>query len=201
LKRLVRPFFERYTPDVARDLLGCRLVRVLGRQRLSGIIVETEAYRGFRDPASHAYGGKTSRNAVMFGGPGHCYVYFTYGFHYCLNVTTEQPGIPGAVLIRAIEPSEGVWRMVRNRGLESPEHVSDGPGKLTRALGVDKSFNGEDLVLSKKIFIEKSTRPSAVGNSARVGITRGTSLRWRYFAVGNRFVSRAKPAGPDPQNP
>jgi len=168
-------------------------------RRLSGRIVETEAYRGSRDPASHAYSGKTSRNAVMFEEAGHAYVYFIMGMHYCLNVTTELPGTAGAVLLRAIEPVEGVRWMLKNRGLGSAVHVADGPGRLTEALGINRLMNGEDMVNSKVLFIEMGTRPKRIGRSSRVGISVATDRRWRYFIEGSNFVSRGKPSGP--QNP
>ena len=168
-------------------------------RRLSGTIVETEAYRGSRDPASHAYLGRTNRNAVMFGEPGHAYVYFTMGMHYCLNVTTEFPGTPGAVLLRAIEPGEGLRRMLKNRGLDSALHVADGPGRLTEALGIDGRMNGEDMVNSKILYIEKGTTPKRVGKSSRVGISVATERQWRYFVIGNRFVSPGKPSGLAPR--
>ena len=199
-KRLQRGFFERYTPEVARDLLGCRLVRVVDGKRLSGIIVETEAYRGRRDPASHAYPGRTRRNAVMFGEAGHAYVYFTYGFHHCLNVTTERPGSPGAVLLRAIEPVEGVLEMVRNRQANAPAHIADGPGRLTQALRIDRGLNDEDMAKSSLLFVERGPRPRRIRRSRRVGIKRGTERLWRYFIAGNRHVSRRRPAGDKSQN-
>jgi DNA-3-methyladenine glycosylase len=199
--RLGRRFYARYTPTVARELLGCRLVRVEGRKRLSGIIVETEAYRGSGDPASHAYRGKTKRNEVMFGEPGRAYVYFTYGFHYCLNMTTEREGTPGAVLIRAIEPVEGVETMMARRGVEDAPRAADGPGKLTQALGIDRRLNGEDLTRSKMLFVEAGSVPSVVGKSTRVGIKLGVERRWRYYVKGSRFVSRGRPAVADSQNP
>jgi DNA-3-methyladenine glycosylase len=184
LARLPRGFFERYTPVVARDLLGCRLVRVDDGRRLSGIIAETEAYRGSRDPASHAYVGKTGRNRVMFGEAGHAYVFFAYGFHHCLNVTTEPPGKPGAVLLRAIQPVEGVSEMVRNRGLQGRAHIADGPGRLTQALRVDRSFDDEDFVTSRRLFIESGQEPARIGTSPRIGVSRGKNRRWRFFVLG-----------------
>ena len=141
LVRLRRGFFARYSPTVAKELIGCRLVRVVDGTRLSGIVVETEAYRGARDPASHAYRRKTRRNEVMFGPAGVAYVYFTMGAHYCLNVTTEKKDA-AAVLIRAVLPMEGVERMKRNRGVTEPTEVASGPGKLTRAFEIDRSLNG-----------------------------------------------------------
>jgi len=200
-RRLGREFFERYTPEVARDLLGCRLVRVVEGRRLSGAIVETEAYRGRGDPASHAFPGKTKRNEVMFGDAGHAYVYFSYGFHHCLNVTTERPGSPGAVLLRAIEPVEGVQDMVLNRRLAEGVHVADGPGRLTQALAIDRRLNGEDMVTSDSLFVERGPRPPKIGRSRRVGIARGIERKWRYFIAGNRHVSRGRPASAKSQNP
>ena len=181
MARLLRPFFERYTPKVARELLGCRLVRVTSAGRLSGTIVEAEAYRGSSDAASHAYKGKTARNSVMFGEAGHSYVYFTYGFHYCLNVTTEPKEKPGAVLIRASDPVEGLKEMVKNRGIENLHHLADGPGKLTRAMEIDMSLNGEDMVTSKRLFIEKRRESVKIGNGPRIGVTRATAYPWRLF--------------------
>jgi len=190
--RLSRSFFEGYTPDVARMLLGKRLVRVLRGRRLSGMIVEVEAYRGSDDPASHAYRGRTMRNEVMFGEPGHAYVYFTYGNHYCLNITTEGAGKPGAVLIRALQPLEGIEVMMRNRPVRDVVELANGPGKLTKAMKIDDDFNGEDLIRSGRLFVESMATAVSVGVSGRIGITRGTDLPWRYFIEGNRFVSRAQ---------
>ena len=189
MNRLPRRFYSRYTPLVARDLLGCTMVRMEGARRLSGVIVETEAYRGAGDPASHAYSGRTSRNAVMFGEAGHAYVYFSYGFHHCLNVTTEPEGTPGAVLIRAIEPVEGIGEMVQNRHLKVATHIADGPGRLTQALGIDMKLNGVDMVTSDMLFIERRMRSTRILRSGRVGITRARSRRWRFFVAGSRFVS------------
>ena len=193
MARLRREFFERYTPSVARELLGCSLVRVVEGRRESGVIVETEAYRGKGDPASHAFRGKTGRNAVMFGEAGHAYVYFTMGMHYCLNVTTEPAGKAGAVLVRAIEPTEGLEEMARRRNSEV--HIADGPGRLTKAMDIDGHLNGTDLVTSDALFIESGSAPAKIAASARVGVSRGVDRRWRFFVAGNRFVSRGKPAG------
>jgi DNA-3-methyladenine glycosylase len=192
--RLGRRFFERFTPSVARELLGCRLVRILDGERLAGTIVETEAYRGSLDPASHAFRGKTKRNEVMFGPAGYAYIYFTMGAHFCLNITTEPKLTPAAVLIRAIEPVDGVAVMKRNRGLEDIHRLADGPGKLTRALKIDKELNGEDLVSSSRLFIERGSVKAGIGTSSRVGISAGRSFKWRFFVQGNEFVSRGKPS-------
>jgi DNA-3-methyladenine glycosylase len=192
-ERLGRSFFERYTPWVARELLGCRLVRVLDRERLAGLVVETEAYRGRRDPASHAFRGRTKRNEVMFGPAGHAYVYFTMGAHFCLNVTTEPKETPAAVLIRAIEPVEGIDVMKRNRGLDDLNRLTDGPGKLTRALRIERDLNGEDVIRSTRLFLERGTMQKGIGKSSRVGISSGKSFKWRFYVEGSEFVSRAKP--------
>ncbi|HEY6283804.1 MAG TPA: DNA-3-methyladenine glycosylase [Nitrososphaerales archaeon] len=192
--RLRRPFFERYTPLVARGLLGCRLVRVLDDQRVAGFVVETEAYRGQRDPASHAFRGRTKRNEVMFGRAGHAYVYFTMGAHFCLNITTEHKETPAAVLIRAIEPVEGIGAMMRNRGLDDLNRLADGPGKLAKALGIDRDLDGEDIVRSTRLFLERGTKPKEILASSRVGISAGKSFKWRFFVQGSQFVSKAKPS-------
>ena len=201
LSRLGREFFERYTPVVAKDLLGCRLVRVWRGKRFSGIIVETEAYRGKGDPASHAYPGRTPRSAVMFGEAGHAYVYFSYGFHNCMNVTTERPGVPGAVLLRALQPSEGASEMSRRIRAKDERRIANGPGKLTYALRIDRGFNGEDLVHSPRLFVESGASPGRIVRSERVGISRGTERKWRYYVAGSAFVSPGRPSQGDLQNP
>jgi DNA-3-methyladenine glycosylase len=194
LAKVGRKFYERYTPNVARELLGCRLVRVVDGRRLSGIIVETEAYRGSRDPASHAFSGRTPRNEVMFGPAGHAYVYFTMGAHFCLNITTEPGGTPAAVLIRALEPVEGIMEMKVSRRLDEITRLASGPGNLTKALQIDRGLNGEDIVRSRRLFVESGPKVVRVGVSSRVGITKGTSFMWRFFAKDSPFVSRRRPS-------
>lgn len=193
MERLSRPFFEGHTVDVARRLLGKRLVRVIEGKRLSGIIVEVEAYRGTDDPASHAYKGKTARNEAMFGEAGHAYVYFTYGFHHCLNIVTEPAGVPGAVLIRALEPLEGVGLMMKNRGIRRIAETTSGPGKLTQAMRIDRDLNCEDVVTSRKLYLTTGRVKAFVTvQSGRIGIERGAERKWRFFVEDNVFVSRAK---------
>jgi DNA-3-methyladenine glycosylase len=201
LTRLGRVFFEDDAPRVARKVIGKLVVRVVEGKRLSGVIAEAEAYRGAKDPASHAYRGKTKRNEVMFGEPGHAYVYFTYGNHFCLNLTCEPAGVPAAVLVRAIEPREGIEEMKGRRGVQKVEEVASGPGKLTKALGIGKDLNGEDLVTSDRLFLEEGERPRRVASSSRVGTSSGTEYMWRYFVEGSPFVSRGRPSGKMPQNP
>jgi len=192
VERLARPFFRRYTPDVARDLLGCHFVRRVRGRTLSGRIVEVEAYRGSDDPASHSYRGATKRSSIMFGDAGHVYVFFSYGFHWCLNFTTEGKGQPGAVLIRALEPVEGIGLMVKNRGVSEVGRLTNGPGKLTKALSIDGAFNGEDVVTSRRLYILSRGEPVKTGASERIGISRGREQQWRYFVEGNRFVSKGR---------
>jgi DNA-3-methyladenine glycosylase len=194
LRRLRREFFARYSPRVAKELIGCRLVRIVDGARLSGIVVETEAYRGGRDPASHAYRGKTRRNEVMFGPAGFAYVYFTMGVHYCLNATAEEKGTAAAVLIRAAQPAEGTEMMKENRGVTELTRVASGPGNLTKAFKIDKELNGEDLVTSARLFFEAGQGVMRVGVSSRVGVSAGKSVRWRFYARGNAFVSKGKPS-------
>ncbi len=190
MERLGRAFFARYTPEVAKDLLGCLLVRRIGKKVLSGRIVEVEAYRGSDDPASHSYRGPTKRSSIMFGEAGHVYVFFSYGNHWCLNFTTEGEGQPGAVLIRAIEPVRGVALMEENRGVSELGRLTSGPGKLTRALSIDGSFNGEDLVESARLCVLERDGPLRIEASSRIGISKGREHRWRFFVEGNPFVSK-----------
>lgn len=198
-KRITRESLRGYTPQVARKLLGARLVRVDGGTRMSATIVETEAYRGSHDPASHAYRGETARNSVMFGPPGHAYVYFTMGLHYCLNVTTEPEGVAAAVLLRAAQPLEGLEEMARRRGTREVRRLCKGPGNLTRAFGIDGRLNGEDMVESTTLFLEQGPSDPSPGVSARVGVTAARSRRWRFYIRGNPFVSEERP--PRAQNP
>jgi len=188
---LPRDFYARDTVKVANDLLGKRLVRVKGKNRMEGKIVEVEAYRGLDDPASHAFRGLTPRNAPMFGEPGHAYIYFTYGNHYCLNITTQKVGTPGAVLIRAIQPLEGLHEMRRLRPNVLDSNLTNGPGKLTKALGITKSLNEVDMTKRGDLFVTESdeTMPK-VAKSVRVGISQGADRLWRFYVAGNSYVSK-----------
>ena len=145
MDRLPRDFYSRDTVTVARALLGQRLVRDLEGQRVSGRIVEVEAYDGQRDQASHARSGPTERNASMFGPPGHAYVYFIYGMHYCFNVVTEPKGNGAAALVRALEPVEGLDEMRARRSGWDGVALTNGPAKLCYALGIDRDLDGADL--------------------------------------------------------
>lgn len=190
-RKLPRSFYARPTLEVARRLLGKRLVRVVRGRRVAGIIVETEAYMGPADVASHARHGATSRAAPMFGEPGHAYIYFTYGMHYCMNCVTEPAGSGTGVLIRALEPAEGVELMRRNRGAHLPDHdLTNGPAKLCQALDLDKRLNRADL-LGDTLWIEDAPAvpPRKIGKSARVGIRRGREHQWRFYRKDSPFVS------------
>lgn len=197
--RLMRAFFARDTLSVARDLLGRRLVRVLDGERISGKIVETEAYVGEEDEASHASPGPTERNASMYGPPGHAYVYLIYGMYHCFNVVTERKGYPAAVLIRALEPMEGLsfMRDLRGRvGARDRRKLTSGPGRLCQALAIDQSHDGLDLCASHaRLFLEQgeSVAEDAVATSPRINV-RGdeaaVSAPWRFRVRDNPHMSR-----------
>ncbi len=161
---------------------------------MSGVVVETEAYRGLNDPASHAYRGKTSRNRVMFGPAGHAYVYFTMGMHYCLNVTTESDGSPAAVLLRAVQPTEGIEEMAANRGTQDKGRLASGPGNLTKAFKIDRNLNGEDITKSDSLYFESGRAEGAIRMSTRVGVSHGKERKWRYFLAGSPYVSKGRPS-------
>lgn len=171
-ERIEWDFFARSTLEVARDLLGCRLVRVLDGRRLSGIITETEAYIGEEDQASHASAGRTARNEVMYGPPGHAYVYLIYGIHHCLNVVTEEEGFPAAVLIRGLQPEAGIDMMRRHRPGRPDSELTDGPGKLCQALQIDRTLNGADLMSGEALFIERNhpIEDSRIRTTPRIGV-------------------------------
>jgi DNA-3-methyladenine glycosylase len=216
--RLPRRFFARPTLQVARDLLGCRLVRRSGGRRLAGVIVEVEAYIGEQDLACHCRAGRTPRTTVMFGKPGLAYVYFTYGMHWMLNVVTEREGFAAAVLIRALAPVEGVDVMTQNRSQTTKsldptlakksepsqafsdrrlQHLCSGPARLTQALRIDGRHNGVDLCArGDDVWIEagQSIPPSRIRRSPRVGVDYAPepwrSKPWRFFVKDSPFVSK-----------
>jgi DNA-3-methyladenine glycosylase len=195
-RRLPRSFYLRPTLRVAEELLGCLLVRKVGRAILAGRIVEVEAYLGERDPASHAFRGMTPRNEVMFREGGHLYVYFTYGMHYCANVVTGSEGVARAVLLRALEPVSGIDTMMKRRAGRKGEpvmkHLTNGPARLCQAMGIGRSENGRDLCTGS-IFVARPfpARPSfRIARTGRIGISTGTEFRWRFFIRGNAWVSR-----------
>ena len=188
-------FYQRPTEVVAKDLVGKKLVRTIRNNkkqfRLAGIIVETEAYGYSDDLASHAYVGPTCRNKVMFGDVGRAYVYFTYGNHFCLNVSARRSKVEaGAVLIRGIEPVEGVELMRRFRPVDDIFSLTSGPGKLTQALNITSSLNGADMTNSEsEIYIEFGKRPKHIITTPRIGITRAVDKEWRFIDPLSPFIS------------
>jgi DNA-3-methyladenine glycosylase len=194
--RLSRDFFARDTHTVARELLGQRLVRVRDGKRLSGRIVEVEAYIGEDDQASHARPGPTRRNAPMYGPPGHAYVYLIYGMHHCFNIVTEQEGFPAAVLVRALEPLEGIEKMRKLRGGRPDLPLTSGPARLCQALEIDRRLDGADLCAPDALlFLEEddSIPSEAITTTPRVGV-RGDetaiTIPWRFYVQDNHHISR-----------
>jgi DNA-3-methyladenine glycosylase len=189
---LATEFYARPVLEVARDLIGC----VVEHEDVSGMIVETEAYHE-SEPACHAFVGVTRRTRTLFGKPGRAYVYRSYGIHALLNAVCEPVGVGAAVLIRALEPLDGIERMRERRGNVRERDLCSGPGKLTQALGVELSENGASL-LTGPIVIRSAERGEArprVVHGTRVGITKAVELPWRFCAADNPNVSRPRPAG------
>jgi DNA-3-methyladenine glycosylase len=190
-----RRFYDAAPDEVARRLLGKLLVRELDGETISGRIVETEAYFGIDDAAAHSAAGRTSRNAVLFGPPGHAYIYFIYGVHYCLNVSCEPEGQAGCVLIRALEPLTGQQTMLRNRGLATgatARALTGGPGKLCCALNITRAQNGTDMTSPRAHLriVEDDHRPGKVITTPRIGISKAADRPLRFLLHGNAAVSR-----------
>jgi DNA-3-methyladenine glycosylase len=194
-------FFARPTLTVARELLGQRLVRELGEKRLSGLIVETEAYIGVNDSASHASKGRTSRTEVMFGPPGYTYIYLIYGMYHLLNLVTEQNEFPAAVLIRAIDPQTGIsamqtHRAATNRRPVARKNLTNGPGKLCQALCIDRGLNNKPIFKPDQLWIEFADpiSPRDVMCGPRIGIgyaqVDDQAAAWRFWMRDNMFVSK-----------
>lgn len=205
IKPLDRAFFAGHPRQVARKLLGKILVRENPDSRLTARIVEVEAYLGEEDPAAHAAAGRTRRNSVLFGPPGHAYVYFIYGNHYCLNVSCEPEGKAGGVLFRAVEPLTGIAEMARARGIalrdlrDLPEKdwpkLTSGPGRMSEAFGITRSRDNDcDLTSSaSSLWIgDDGYRAQSIVATPRIGITKAAELPLRYIIAGNRFVSGRK---------
>ena len=197
-QRLTEEFYARHSTVVAPDLIGKLLV--VGE--CSGRITEVEAYSGADDAASHAYRGRSSRNDVMFGPAGHIYVYFTYGMHFCANVVTDTVGVANAVLLRAIEPIDGIEQMVDRRGRS--DNLTNGPGKLCQALGLDRSDDGASLLTGEIGIYDDGWPDRSVGRaivvSPRIGITRAVDFPWRWQLAAERVerkqrVERRRPGG------
>lgn len=190
--RLPESFYNLATLELARELIGCRLISRLGDQETSGIIVETEAYRGDIDEASHCFFRRTPRNEVMFWEPGFLYVYKIYGMHHCINVVSEAKDTGAAVLIRALRPETGIVRMQERRNQFKTRLLTSGPGKLAEALGITTAENGIDLRTSPEIFIEtgKGVIKDEIVQTTRIGISRSVDLPWRFYLGSDPFVSR-----------
>ena len=177
-------FFARSVHDVAPELVGATLL-VDG---VGGTIVEVEAY-DHEDPAAHGYGGKTARNASMFGPPGHAYVYRSYGLHWCLNLVCDAAGVAAAVLVRALEPTAGLEAMRKRRGLDDARLLCAGPGRLCQALGVTRDHDGLPLDRPPFRVLARAGVPQVV-SGPRVGISKAADRPWRYGLAGSRFLSR-----------
>ena len=193
-----REFYEQNACVVARELLGARLVHMLNGQRISGLIVETEAYTGFDDAASHAHRDRTPRTIPMWDMAGHSYIYLNYGVHWLLNAACESVGQPAAVLIRAIEPLEGLDFMAENRQGKPMKNWTNGPGKLTKALGLSRDHNLLDLTSTdSNLWIEENVffKDEAVSIGARIGLGKSLPNEWlhsprRWWVTDNLYVSR-----------
>jgi len=196
-KKLPRNFYTRNVIIVAKELLGKVLVKKEGKQLLSGLIVETEAYDGAIDEAAHTFTGRTKRNEIMFNEGGYFYVYFTYGNHFCCNVVTGKKNHGAAVLIRAVEPLDGIKQMAQNRfgkiliNDKEKINLTSGPGKICKAFNINKDHYGLDL-LGSKIFILDNPRISNkdIIVSKRIGIKKSVDLLWRFYVKNNLYVSK-----------
>ncbi|MEJ5263119.1 MAG: DNA-3-methyladenine glycosylase [Ignavibacterium sp.] len=197
LKKLPKNFYKRPVLTVAKELLGKIIVKHEGKKILAGKIVEVEAYDGNLDEASHSFKGKTKRNEVMFREGGYFYVYFTYGVHHCCNVVTGEEGHGAAVLIRALEPIEGIQTMALRRfGKRKIDerqfiNLTNGPGKICQAFAFDRTYSGLDLTGDKVYIIDMPLiKKSQIGISKRIGISKSTELPWRFFIKDSKFLSR-----------
>lgn len=185
---LPKSFFDQDSLSLAKSLLGCELVHITPEDTTSGIIVETESYSQ-DDAASHSYRGETERTRVMFGSGGHAYVYFTYGMHYCFNVTADKAGVGSAVLIRALDPKTGIEIMKKRRGRENVVDLASGPAKLVQAMGITKADYGKPL-FSGNLFIRSHLKNPVIESGPRVGIKQATDKPWRFWVSGSTYVSR-----------
>lgn len=191
--KLLRDFYDRDTIIVAKELLGKYFVKEAKSGRLAGKIVEVEAYCGPNDLACHASKGKTKRNEVMFGPPGYAYIYFTYGLFHMLNFVTEKEGYPAAVLIRALEPKEGLAIMKKNRNLGDIKNLCSGPGKITQAFKLTRAQNGLDLTEDFLFVEDRGEKPREIVTTPRIGVDYAKGYKdkpWRFYIKGNQFVSR-----------
>jgi DNA-3-methyladenine glycosylase len=193
--KLPREFYIRPTLDVANDLIGKYLIYRKGKNLLSVRLVEVEAYIGEDDPACHAAVGKTKRNEIMYGIGGFSYIYFIYGMYYCLNVVTENEGFPAAVLLRGAEPIDGMKLIRQNYRSADHNRLTNGPGKICRALGLTRKENGLDLTGNILYLEDRGYRPKRIEKSERIGIQKGKDKKWRFFEAGSRYVSGLRQNG------
>lgn len=187
--KLTRDFYQRPTLTVAEELLGKRLVRESTEGLTAGIIVETEAYVGPDDPGSHAYKGRRPFCETMYAEAGCAYIYLTRGRYHCFNAVTERADYPAVVLIRAIEPTDGLDLMARRRGLDQPKLLASGPSRLCIALGLSRELNGIDLTGDVLNVEDVGLKFDDIARSGRIGLTLGQEIPWRFFVQGNEFVS------------
>lgn len=191
---LKRSFYTRDTTLVAQELLGKIIVRVINKRIiLKAKIVETEAYLGIADPASHAYGGMRVRNAPLYGPRGHAYVYFTYGMYFCLNFVAREENVPaGGVLIRAVEPVAGIEYMERVRHHHATHGLTNGPGKLTQALGINRDLNGVDVTKKGELYVLDAPliANKNIIHTTRIGISKAQDDILRFYITDNAFVSK-----------
>ena len=192
MNTISREMLYRNTEKAARSLLGDLLVHYLPEGKLVGKIVETEAYLSENDPACHASRGKTRRNEAMFGPPGTAYVYLIYGIHNCFNVVTREKGIGEAVLIRSLEPLEGIDFMFRRRGVNDKLNLSSGPGKLCQALGITREHNGIELTRGSLVILDSGEQPVYEADS-RIGISVAKDKKLRFYISDNPYVSTSSP--------
>lgn len=190
---LPQSFYRRSALVVARDLLGTLLVHRTSAGTVVGRIVETEAYLGVKDPASHAYRGQTNRNRAMFGPPGRAYIYFTYGMHYCFNIVCRDHGIAAAVLIRALEPVRGLPLMHKRRRVNDVHQLTNGPAKLVSAMGITKEYYDQP-VYRGPLTVQRplGDRPKHISRGPRIGISRGQQFPYRFWLTDNSSVSQAR---------
>ena len=185
---LKKDFYERETITVAKQLIGKKITRKIKNKKLTGIITETEAYRGRDDPASHAATNLTNRNSIMFGPVGMSYVYFTYGMYFMLNIVKKsKKQNAGAVLIRGIYPQDGIKIMIKNRGMKDINKITNGPGKLTMAMCISTKDNNLDLTKKSSIYISEGIIPKKIKKSPRIGITKATDKKWNFSIMSKDY--------------
>ena len=189
MKKLDKNFFLKSSDIVARDILGKKLCTYINGKLTCGIIVETESYEGFEDEASHGYSGRTNRNFPIFEEGGVTYIYLIYGIYYLLNIVTGKKNFPSSIFIRALEPTDGIEIMKERRNTNSLKNLTNGPAKLTLALGIDKSFNLLKVYNNGSIFILENNLDFEIVRTGRIGISRAKDLQKRFYIKGSKWIS------------